>query len=376
MSNAGTVIVGGGIAGVALGYYLAAQGETGIVVLESKQLGSGCTAGSFGGVRQQFSTPAAVEFGLRGLRFWKTFEETFDWACPFHEDGYLMVTGNPAKWDALTRAAEVQRAAGAPDVHLVPAAELTTVVPWLGTEGLIGGSWSPGDGRVNPTDGLQGIVRAARRLGVTFRQGQPVNSIIRTPAGWLVDAPAPVVADRVVIAAGLGTPALARAFGLDLPITPMTVHTGFTTPMLGDQPLPLTIDLDKGFEVERETDGACFTIVSGRSPENYSATDMLEEFGEAAMVRAPVFAEAGIQTTITSYADETGGDGQPFAGQVEDGLWVLAGFDAHGTMMGPSFAEFLARLMAGHADPVVDAATYDPWRTPTTVEWMRSGSHH
>ena len=43
--------------------------------------------------------------------------------------------------------------------------------------------------------------------------------------------------------------------------------------------------------------------------------------------------------------------------------------------MGPSFAEFMAKNMGGHADDVIDASAYDPWRTPTTVEWMRSGSH-
>lgn len=378
MTTAGTVIIGGGIAGVALGYHLARQGEQDVVVLEERTLGSGATAGSFGGVRQQFSTPQAVEFGLRGLRFWKTFEDVFDWPCPFHEDGYLLVTGDPRKYDALHAAADVQRAAGAATVELVAAADLPGIVPWLSPEGLLGGSWTPGDGRTNPTDGLQGLVRAARRLGVRFEQDQKVSAIVRTPGGWRLEGAEPGRARRVVIAAGLGSPALAKPFGLDLPITPMKIHTGFTTPMLGDQPLPLTIDLDSGWEVEREQDGACFTIASSRTPETYSALDMLEEFAEASEVRAPVFTEADVHATTTTYADATGGDGQPFAGQVEDDLWVLSGFDAHGTMMGPPFAEFLARLIAGGTDPDprIDAAAFDPWRTPTTLEWMRSGSHH
>jgi glycine/D-amino acid oxidase-like deaminating enzyme len=115
--------------------------------------------------------------------------------------------------------------------------------------------------------------------------------------------------------------------------------------------------------------------VPGLAPESYSAADMLEEFGEAAAVRAPVFSDAEIRLTTTAYADATGGDGQPFAGTVESGLWVLSGFDAHGTMMGPSFAEYLVELIGGEEDTMVDAATYDPWRTPKTTEWMRSGSH-
>jgi sarcosine oxidase subunit beta len=375
MNSVGTAIIGGGIVGVSLAYYLAANGETDIVVLEGAELASGATAGSFGGVRQQFSTPQTVEFALRGRRFWETYESTFDWPCPYHRDGYLLLTGNQGKYEMLLAAAEIQRAAGAPGVEIVAAADLPSVVPWLSPEGLIAGSWTPEDGRVNPTDGLYGIASAARRLGVKFLQHRKVTDIERAGGGWTLIAGEVVTAERVVVAAGLGTPALLKPFGLELPITAMKVHTGFTTPMLGGERLPLTIDLDTGLEVERDQDGACFTIVSGRSPDDYSANDMLEEFADAAAVRAPIFAEVGIRSTMTAYADATGGDGQPFAGQVNENLWVLSGFDAHGTMMGPSFAEFLAKLIRGKQDDVVDASAYDPWRTPATVEWMRSGSH-
>jgi sarcosine oxidase subunit beta len=375
MKSVGTAIVGGGIVGVSLAYYLALHGESDIVVFEGRDLGSGCTAGSFGGVRQQFSTPEMVEFALRGRRFWETFEEAFEYPCTYHRDGYLLVTGNPERYEALVAAADVQRAAGAPGVEIVAGPDIPSLIPWISSEDLIAGSWTPDDGRVNPTDGLSGIAAAARRLGVTFRTGVAVDSLNRVAGGWRLDAAEPTVARRVAVAAGLGTPGLVRPFGLDLPITPMKVHTGFTTRMLDDQPLPVTIDLDTGLVVEREQDGACFTIVSGRSPSDYSVMDMLEEFGEAASTRAPVFTDAEIRTTMTAYADATGGDGQPFAGSVDDDLWVLSGFDAHGTMMGPCFAEFTAMQMSGAQDGKVDAAIFDPWRTPSGHEWMRSGSH-
>ena len=93
-----TVIVGGGITGVALAHYLARLGETDILLVEGNELASGCTGGSLGGVRQQFSTPMEVELALRGKRFWQMFEETFDAPCPYHQDGYLMLTGLTLGW--------------------------------------------------------------------------------------------------------------------------------------------------------------------------------------------------------------------------------------------------------------------------------------
>src|SRR5205814_177846 len=80
----GTLIVGGGIAGCALAYYLAQEGETDVLLVEADELGSGSTGGSFGGVRQQFSTPLEIELSRRGLDFWRTAERVFDSPVAWH----------------------------------------------------------------------------------------------------------------------------------------------------------------------------------------------------------------------------------------------------------------------------------------------------
>ncbi len=67
MERFATVIIGGGIVGCAVAYYLTEEGESDVLVLEAEELGSGSTGGSFGGVRQQFSTPLEIEFSRRGL---------------------------------------------------------------------------------------------------------------------------------------------------------------------------------------------------------------------------------------------------------------------------------------------------------------------
>jgi sarcosine oxidase subunit beta len=368
-----TVIVGGGITGVALAHYLARLGETDILLVEGNELSSGCTGGSLGGERQQFSTPREVELALSGKRFWQTFEETFDAPCPYHQDGYLMLTGRPDIYDKLTDAAQVQRAAGAGPVEMVPAADLPAMFPWLSGEGLIGGCWTPEDGRVNPTDGVYGLAAAARAEGVTIRQHWPVSGIEKAPGGWTVVGPEPIVARRVVVAAGLGTPALMRPFGLELPIVPMLLHYAFTTPVISDQRLPMTIDLDTGLCLEREQNAAVVTILLSETPPGYGVADMMAEFADAAAIRAPVFTEVGIRRTISAAADATGGDGHPFIGEVEAGLWVMAGFDGHGTMQGPAVAEMTANYIAGKPDPVIDVRLFEPRRVPgSTDEWLRA----
>src|SRR5207247_7198776 len=86
VERVGTAIIGGGIAGCAVAYYLAAEGETDILLLEADELGSGSTGGSFGGVRQQFSTPMEIELSRRGLDFWRSAERVFDSPVPWREN--------------------------------------------------------------------------------------------------------------------------------------------------------------------------------------------------------------------------------------------------------------------------------------------------
>jgi sarcosine oxidase subunit beta len=256
---------------------------------------------------------------------------------------------------------------------MVSPADIESLFPYLSAEGLVGGCWTPEDGRVNPTDGVYGLASAARTKGVTIRQHWPVSSIERGPGGWTVVGRERIVARRVIVAAGLGTPALLRPFGLDLPITPMLLHYAFTTTVVRDQRLPLTIDLDTGLCLEREQDAAVVTVLRSDTPPGYSVDDMFAEFHEAAAVRAPLFNDVSIRTTISAAADATGGDGHPFIGEVEPGLWVMAGFDGHGTMQGPAIAELTANFIAGKPDPVIDMAAFDPWRVAgENAEWLRA----
>src|SRR5262249_25138207 len=89
-----TLVVGSGLNGCALAYYLTSEGITDVLVTEADEHGAGATGGSMGNVRQQFGTPLELECSRRGLAFWKSVEATFGLHCPFHQDGYLMVTGD------------------------------------------------------------------------------------------------------------------------------------------------------------------------------------------------------------------------------------------------------------------------------------------
>src|SRR5256886_14573107 len=95
VERVGTAIIGGGIAGCALAYYLAAEGETDILLVEADEMGSGSTGGSFGGVRPQFSPPLENEPAGRGLGFWRSAERGFDSPRPSAPHGYPLLSREP-----------------------------------------------------------------------------------------------------------------------------------------------------------------------------------------------------------------------------------------------------------------------------------------
>ena len=93
-------------------------------------------------------------------------------------------------------------------------------------------------------------------------------------------------------------------------------------------------------------------------------------WAQLARVRAPSLADLPIVRHVVADVD-VGGDGHPYVGLVQPGLWMAAGFAGHGAMHGPPVAELLARIIAGRPDPSVDITSLDPWRRPVpAAEWM------
>jgi glycine/D-amino acid oxidase-like deaminating enzyme len=369
-----TLVVGGGLNGCALAYYLTCEGITDVLVAEAIEPGCGATAGSMGNVRQQFGTPLEIECSRRGLAFWKSVEQTFGLACTFHEDGYLMVTGDEDTAQILRAQAAAQRAAGLTEVYLLGPDELPATAPFLDPAGLILGSWTPHDGHVLPMDGLTALAAAARRQGAVIERHWPVLSLERSAQGWQARGPRGVVlARQVVVAAGAGTRDLLLPYGVCLDIREADQYSVLTGSAYPGVPVPTVIDVDSGMCVEREGEGLLLAML-GRDPAPRDHEHLAELFAAAAAVRAPDLAELDITHQLTAHPT-LGGDGHPYVGQAAEGLWALA-FTGHGAMHGPPVAQALAREMAGRPDRTLDLSPWDLHRQPgpRSVLWRRNAA--
>jgi sarcosine oxidase subunit beta len=288
----------------------------------------------------------------------------------WHANGYLFLTGKPELMSKLAEAAELQRGLGLTDVHVLDAEQVGDLTPWIGTAGILGGTYTPNDGKVTPTEGVAALVKAARARGALFREHWPVGRFERHDGGWRVHGPEMIEAERVVVGTGYWSTELLRPLGLELTIRPVPLYAAITAPALAGQRVPLTIDLDTGLLIERESGGLLVAVLLEENPPGYGHARMLEDFAELARVRAPSLADLQIAKHVVANVD-LGGDGHPYVGEVEKGLWMIAGFGGHGAMHAPPVAKLLAQTITGKPDPTLDISLLDPWRAPdAAVEWM------
>ena len=120
IEKANVVIIGGGVMGTSTAYHLAKRGCQDVVLVEKKQLASGSTGLSVGGIRLQFSSEANIRISMESLRTFERFAEEFDAEIDFRQDGYLFLATEPQDWAEFQANVAVQQRAGVPVRLLSP----------------------------------------------------------------------------------------------------------------------------------------------------------------------------------------------------------------------------------------------------------------
>lgn len=223
------VIVGGGVIGSAIAYFLAAEPAFGgslLVVEKDPSYADSSTARSVGGIRKQFSNPENIDISNFAEWFFKTIGDhlSVDGEVPvvsFVEAGYLFLA-SPAGLEVLHRNHEVQRRRGA-EVALLSVAELKARFPWLSVAGLAAGSLGlSGEGWLDPYALMMAFRRKARSLGAVYVKDQAVGML---RSGGRIDGVrlkegGEVACATVVDAAGPRAAEVAAMAGLELPVRP------------------------------------------------------------------------------------------------------------------------------------------------------------
>src|SRR5258705_8151722 len=176
--TAEVVIIGSGIVGSSVAYHLAEQGCTNVLVIEREaHQGKGSTGKSMGGVRAQFSTPVNIQMSRYSIDFFSRFDEVVGHPADYRAHGYLFCATNDRHLAYLQANRERQIALGVKNVELVSREDIAKFVPQLRVDDIVGGTFCPTDGFVDPHSVMMGFMLKAREHGVRLWLDTEVTGI-------------------------------------------------------------------------------------------------------------------------------------------------------------------------------------------------------
>jgi sarcosine oxidase subunit beta len=359
-NTADVVIVGGGIMGASTAYHLAKRGCTNVVVLEAAEMfGLGSTGLNAGGVRYQFASPVNIELSKMSFGMMERFADEMGQEIGLRRCGYLFMLDRVEDLEQFRRNVALQNSLGVPS-RVVTTEEISALAPEVDVSGIIGGSWCPADGLVDPHGLLQGYVSNARRLGAALRTSAPVEAIeiVDGRIAGVRTKDDVIATKNVVIAAGPWSAGIGEMVGVDIPIEPIRRQIAVTGPIPGLRPdFPFVIDFSRSLYFHREGPG----ILTGKSNNDEQAsfdTSVDQEWRlrhfEDAAYRLPLLAEAEISAEWAGLYEVTPDD-QPILGKLPeiDGLFICAGFSGHGLMHGPATGLLMAEeILDGKAHSI------------------------
>lgn len=417
IETADVVIIGSGIVGSSVAYHLAQAGCTNVLVLEREaHQGKGSTGKSMGGVRAQFATPVNIQMSKYSIDFFSKFDEVVGHPADYRAHGYLFCATNEKHLAYLKANRERQNVLGVTNVEWVTPEDIVKMVPQLRVDDILGGTFCPTDGFVDPHSVMMGFMLNAREKGVRLWLDTQVMGI-QVDTGSAGDSPAPArrglaenrnsessgkaqpfstserhsredageapalpvlqsrriagvqtsrgfISTRVVVnAAGAWAAEIAKMAGAELPVEPLRRQLVPTEPF--DQlprRFPMVIDMSTGFHFRREGKGILLAWNDPKETPGFKTefdASFVEKILTHAASRVPVLAEAEVNPR-RAWAGlyEMTPDHHAIIGPAPniEGLYFVNGFSGHGVMHSPASGRITADLvLQGHSE-LIDAS--------------------
>ena len=227
VTQSDVIVIGGGLVGMAVAYGLACGGAD-TVVLDQGDDAFRASRGNFGLVWVQgkgHDLPDYSRWTRSSATRWPAFAQALQADSGVdvqlrQPGGFHMCFSDGELAERQSRLQTLQDALGDYPFQMLDAAELKARLPLIGPS-VVGASYTPQDGHVNPLKLLRALHASAQAKGARLHGGMQVDRIECAPGEFRVTAgQRRFVASRIVLAAGLGNPGLAKQVGLHAPVAP------------------------------------------------------------------------------------------------------------------------------------------------------------
>ena len=384
--RADIVIIGGGIVGSAIAYFLARSGRAGTVaVIEpDPSYEFSATPAANGGIRQLFSLPENILMAQYGLGFFAEFESEMAIGgepspIGFKRRGYLFISdgGDHQQMEANFR---LQQRLGA-GVEALDGAALKGRFPSLASDDVALAVHSPDDAWINPHAALMGFRAKARALGVDYVADRVVDW--RSRGGLarevVLASGEAVAADSFVLAAGAWSAEIGALLGLALPIEPMCRESHYFVAAGAIEPLPF-IKTETHLAFGPEGRGFAGGLPDWDQPAGFMLEPHPTRFEDivwpALARRLPALETIKLQRTWTGHYARNTLDLTAIIGRWEGGcenVYMACGYSGHGIMHAPATGLALAELMLDGGYSTLDISAFGYGRITADQPYREQG---
>ncbi len=368
------VIVGGGIQGLSLAYYIARDGLSRVALFEKSYIGSGASSRNGQMVRSAFGSPEWIRLWDKSLRLWENLAHELNYNVMFTRHGYLVLATAPEQLELFRINSKRQQDFGL-KTCLLDAQEIVKLIPAINPDLVAGGNLQLNGGVARHDAAIWAYTKAARNLNVDiFPFTEVVDIVLKSGVVQGVRTSRGDVETRIVVnAAGAHDRRIAAMAGLDLPTQIYTNEIMVTEPIKPFLPIAVSVPGLSAY-MHQSTRGE---FVGGAERENKPPGSSMRSSlaGIRDIVRKYVRLYPGLAGVklmrqwvgIISVTE----DHSPILGPVPEiqGFILSVGWGGYGFMGGPGGGKSLAEfILSGEVPPEIQPFNLERFKTGALVK--------
>ncbi len=371
--HAEVAVIGGGIIGCAIAYYLAKAGID-CLLIDKGDLAAGTSSRCDGNITIVDKDPGFDSLMSRvSQQLVVELNDELDLPFEYRSTGSLLVCETETEMEAAAKWVDKQRGAGLP-FRILDRSDIQQESPYFADD-LLGGLECETDSLINPYLFCYSLIEKAKTYGLRVQTNAEVKAIARPGTFHIETAQGMFTANKVVNAAGVWAPFIGAMLGVDIPIVPRKGHI-----IVGARQQPITMRnvMEFGYLISKfggvrrvdpvtekygvalvlePTENQNFLIGSSRQFVGYDGTidiHVIHAIAQRALRFFPKLAEFSVIRTYTGMRPWTA-DHLPIVSAVEEvpGFYIAAGHEGDGISLSAVTGKLVEQLVREESRTII-----------------------